>query len=131
MCHDTDARPPLPPIRGGAVDARDLTLTSADGTRFSAHLAVAEHLGGPGIVVIPDIRGLQPFYEDLANRFAEAGVHAIAIDLYARTAGEGHRGPDFDPTPHVTALQAESIAADVAVAADVLQGADGGAAERL
>ena len=46
MCHDTDARPPLPPIRGGAVDARDLTLTSADGTLFSAYLAVAEHPGG-------------------------------------------------------------------------------------
>jgi carboxymethylenebutenolidase len=131
MCHETDARPPLPPIRGGAIDAHDLTLTSTDGTRFSAHLAVAEHPGGPGIVVVPDIRGLHPFYEDLANRFAEAGVHAIAIDLYARTAGEGRRGPDFDPMPHVVALEEDSIAADVAVAVDVLESAQGGSAERL
>ena len=32
MCFDDDARPPLPPIRGGAIDARDVRLTSADGT---------------------------------------------------------------------------------------------------
>ncbi|HEY7738022.1 MAG TPA: dienelactone hydrolase family protein [Candidatus Limnocylindria bacterium] len=131
MCHPTDARPPLPPIRGGAVDARDLTLTSADGTAFAAHLAVAETPGGAGMVVVPDIRGLHPFYEDLANRLAEAGVHAIAIDLYARTAGSGRRGADFDPRPHVVALQPEQIAADVAVAIDTLEAADGGGAERF
>ena len=32
MCFDHDARPPIAPIAGGATDARELTLTSADGT---------------------------------------------------------------------------------------------------
>jgi carboxymethylenebutenolidase len=131
MCHPTDARPPLPPILGGAIDARDLTLTSADGTQLAAHLAVADAPGGPGMVVIPDIRGLHPFYEDLANRLAEAGVHAIAIDQYARTAGSGRRDADFDPSPHVMALQVEQIAADVAAAIDVLQSSEGGSAARV
>jgi carboxymethylenebutenolidase len=131
MCHSVDARPPLPPIRGGAVDARDLVLTSADGTQFAAHLARAAAPGGPGIVVIPDVRGLHPFYEDLAIRLAEAGVHAVAVDLYARTAGPGHRGADFDYTPHVSQARHETISADVGSAAAALRAPDGGAAERV
>ena len=131
MCHPTDAHPPLPPIRGGAVDARELTLASADATALAAYLARAAAFGGPGIVIIPDVRGLHPFYEELARRLAEAGVHAVAIDLYARTAGPGRRGADFDYMPHVSQTRRETIAADVAAAADVLRAADGGAAERV
>jgi carboxymethylenebutenolidase len=131
MCHPADARPPLPPIRGGAVDARDLVLTSADGTQFAAHLARAASPGGPGIVVLPDVRGLHPFYEDLANRLAEAGVHAVAVDLYARTAGAGRRGEDFESRSHVEQTEPRTIAFDVAAAAEALRAADGGSAERV
>jgi carboxymethylenebutenolidase len=131
MCHPTDARPPLPPIRGGVVDAHDLLLTSADGTRFAARLARAASAGGPGVVILPDVRGLHPFYEDLAHRFAEAGVHALAVDLYARTAGPGHRDADFDYMPHVTQTRQATIAADVAAAADALRAPDGGSADRV
>ena len=131
MCVDPGARPPLPPVRGGAVDARDLELTSADGTTFAAHLARAPHAGGAGIVVIPDVRGLHPFYEELARRFAEAGVHAVAVDLYARTAGPGRRGDGFDFVPHVLQTRLDTITADVAAAAAALRMPDGGAAERV
>jgi carboxymethylenebutenolidase len=131
MCHPADARPPLPPIRGGAVDARDLVLTSADGTQFAAYLARAASPGGPGVVVMPDAGGLNSFYEDLARRLAEAGVHAVAIDPYARTAGPGRRGPDFDAMPHVSQTRRETISADVAAAVDALRAPDGGAAERV
>lgn len=131
MCFDADARPPLPPIRGGAVDARDLTLTSRDGTRFAAHAARAEERGGAGIVIIPDVRGLAPYYEELAHRFAEAGVHAVAIDFYARTAGPEKRGSDFEHEPHVSQVTAEGAAADVAAAAAFLRDADGGEATDL
>ena len=61
-----------------AGDAEAVTLTSADGTRVGAYSARAEHTGGPGIVVLPDVRGLHPYFEELALRFAEAGVHAVA-----------------------------------------------------
>jgi len=131
MCHPTDARPPLPPIRGGAVDARDLVLTSADGTQFAGHLARSASPGGPGIVVLPDVRGLHPFYEDLANRLAEAGVHAVAVDLYARTAGPGRRGADFEYRSHVERTEPRTIAFDVAAAADALRQPEGGAADRV
>ena len=43
----------------------------------------------PGIVILPDVRGLHPFYRDLAMRSAEAGMHAVAIAYFGRTAGRG------------------------------------------
>ena len=131
MCFDADSRPPLPPIRGGAVDARSLTLTSRDGTTVRAYAARADRPSGAGIVIIPDVRGLHPYYEDLALRFAEAGVHAVAFDLYSRSAGTGKRGDDFDPMAHMRELTADGLAADVAAAAAFLRSADGGEPERL
>ena len=131
MCFDTDARPPLPPIRGGALDARDLVLSSRDGARVAAHAARAEAPSGAGIIVIPDVRGLHPYYEELTRRFAQAGVHAVAIDLYARTAGTEKRDAGFEYEPHVGQLSAEGLNADVAAAADQLRTPAGGEPDRL
>lgn len=130
MCFDTDARPPLPPIRGGALDAGPITIVSRDGTEVAAFAARAEQPSGAGIVVIPDVRGLHPYYEELAVRFAEAGVHAIAIDLYSRTAGTGRRGEGFEYEPHVGQLQADRLNDDVAAALAHLRSPAGGAPER-
>ena len=121
MCFDADARPPLPPIRGSALDTRDLALTSRDGTAFAAYTATPDKPSGAGIVIIPDVRGLHPYYEELTLRFAEAGVHAIALDLYARTAGGGKRAPDFEYEPHVSQLDPEAVNDDVAAAAAYLR----------
>ncbi len=131
MCFDDDARPPLPPIRGGAIDARDLRLTSADGTDFAAYAALADAPTGAGIVIIPDVRGLHPYYEELTLRFAEAGVHAVAIDFYARTAGAEKRSAGFEYEPHVLALDPAGVDRDVAAAVDFLRSDEGGGAERL
>ena len=38
-------------------------------------------------MILPDVRGLHPFFEELAMRFAERGITAIAIDYFGRTAG--------------------------------------------
>ena len=38
---------------------------------------------------------------ELAERFAEAGHHAVAIDYFGRTAGVGARDEDFEYMPHV------------------------------
>ena len=86
MCVDNDSRPPITPIAGGSAGGRDVTLTSADGTRFMAYAARAARPTGAGMVVIPDVRGLHQYYKDLADRFAEVGVDAVAIDFFARTA---------------------------------------------
>jgi carboxymethylenebutenolidase len=122
MCFDFDARPPdLPPelarrpIAGGA-SAEPLTLRSADGTDFSAALAKAAEGGDPGVVIIPDVRGLYGFYIELSERFREAGHHAIAFDFYGRTAGLGPRGDDFDYMPHRQQVKLDQALEDVAAA---------------
>jgi len=124
MCHRYEALPAVPPIAGAAVDVEDLTLTASDGVEFAAFHARPETAGGPAIVVLPDVRGLFRFYEELAVRFAEAGVEAVAIDYFGRTAGVGKRDAEFDFWPHVRSTSPEGIAADVAAAAAVLRADD-------
>ena len=131
MCFDADARPPLPPIRGSALDAGDVTLTSADGTRVAAYAARAGQPSGVGVVILPDVRGLHPYFEELSLRFAETGVHAVAIDPYSRTAGTSKRGEGFEYEPHVLQLRHESVDSDVAAGIDYLRGPEGGGAERV
>jgi carboxymethylenebutenolidase len=125
MCFEFDALPPLPPadlllkpIAGGA-GAELLELESADGTHFSAALAESPE-GRGGIVILPDVRGLYPFYSDLAERFAEAGYHAVALDYFGRTAGLGPRDEEFEFRPHVEQLQVPQVQADLAAAAKAL-----------
>src|SRR6266545_7219871 len=103
MCYEPTARPPLPPIAGGSglAGSEEVVLEAADGNRFSAFSARTGDAGAPGVVILPDVRGLHPFYRDLAVRFAEAGVHATAIDYFGRTAGPEPRGDHFDYEPHV------------------------------
>ena len=87
MCFDLDSHPPIAPIAGGALDHEDLTLQAADGTAFAAFRARAASPSGAGVLILPDVRGLYSFYEELALRFAEAGIDAVAIDYFGRTAG--------------------------------------------
>ena len=116
MCFDTDSEPPIPRIAGAAVSHEDLTLTSADGTQFSACLATPDEPGSTGVVIYPDVRGLYRFYEELALRFAERGMSAVAIDYFGRTAGVGKRDEDFPYSDHVPLTTAAGIQADVAAA---------------
>ncbi|MFN0096319.1 MAG: dienelactone hydrolase family protein [Dehalococcoidia bacterium] len=126
MCYDINARPPAPPIAGGAADTEDLVLTAADGTKFAAFGARAEKAGGPGMVVLPDVRGLFRFYEELAIRFAETGVHSVAFDYFGRTAGVAKRDADFGFMEHVRKTTQPTIAQDVRAAIDYLKSPAGG-----
>src|SRR4051812_8902991 len=116
MCFDHDSRPPIPAISGAAVSHEDLELGSADGTRFAAFAATPDEPGGTGVVVLPDVRGLYRFYEELALRFAERGLHAIAIDYFGRTAGTAERDDDFPFREHVDQSTPEGIRDDVGAA---------------
>jgi carboxymethylenebutenolidase len=117
MCFDHDSRPPIRPIAGGALDSRDVTLTAADGNRISAFEAKAAEPTGAAIVVLPDVRGLHAYYVELAMRFAENGVDAVATDWFGRTAGLGRRDEDFDYMPHVNQTTWAGMAADIAAGA--------------
>lgn len=117
MCYPPGARPPdvpvdlLPPMTGGA-GGQDVMLSSGDGTKFRAYLAGSSG-GEAGVVIAPDVRGLHPFYEELAERFASAGVHAIAFDYFGRTAGTERRADEFDYMPHVRQTTPERVFADI------------------
>lgn len=126
MCYSDRALPPLPPIGGAATDQGDLRLTSADGARFMAYAARAGAPNGRGMVILPDVRGLFPFYKELAVRFAEAGFEAIAFDYFARTAESDDRSQAFEYGPHVQQTTPEQIAADVRACIDYLASPEGG-----
>jgi carboxymethylenebutenolidase len=112
MCFELDSEPPVPRIAGAAVSHEDLTLSAADGNTLAAFLATPDEQADVGVVVLPDVRGLYRFYEELALRFAERGFAALAIDYFGRTAGTGKRGDDFDYAPHVEQTTPEGLMAD-------------------
>ncbi len=122
MCHGTDSRPPAPPDPGEVAAHGPVVLTSADGTAFSAYAATPVRPREQGVVILPDIRGLHPFYVALAQRFAEAGYHAVAIDYFGRTAGTTPRGDDFEFRPHVDQVDPQNVLADARAALDHLRG---------
>ncbi len=136
MCFDDDSAPPIPPLAGAAVSHEDLVLDAADGNRFAAFLAIPEEELGAGVVILPDVRGLYRFYEELALRFAEAGsaageaararpenravfdgagrgIAALAFDYFGRTAGVEKRPNDWDYMPLVQQLTMEEVQTDV------------------
>ena len=121
MCFELDSLPPIPAIAGAAVSHEDLVLEAGDGNRFAAFAALPDGEAATGIVVLPDVRGLYRFYEELALRFAERGYAAVAIDYFGRSAGVDKRGEDFPYMDHVAQLDAEHVRADAAAAVERLR----------
>jgi carboxymethylenebutenolidase len=121
MCFDLDSAPPIRPLAGQAVEARSLTLHSADGTAFRAFHARPATPTGKAIIILPDTRGMHHYYEELAERFAEIGVDAVAIDYFGRTAGIDARDDQFDYMTHVAQTTWAGISADFKAAAEYLR----------
>jgi carboxymethylenebutenolidase len=116
MCHTDDSRAPEPPRRGPVSEHGSLELISSDGNRFRASSGIPGEAARAGMVILPDVRGLHPYYEDLAVRFAEAGFRTVAIDYFGRTAGVGARNDSFDWKSHFEKTSPEGIAQDVRAA---------------
>jgi carboxymethylenebutenolidase len=131
MCFDLDSRPPIVPIAGGALDSASLTLAAEDGATFAAFRARATEPTGAGMIVLPDVRGLHPYFEELALRFAEHGVDAVAIDYFGRTAGAEPRADDFEYMPHVSQTTWAGLGADIRAAAADLRSPAGGSVRSL
>jgi carboxymethylenebutenolidase len=126
MCFPPGAQPPDIPADlrtiSGSAGGEGVILKSKDGATFRTFVAQARQ-GDAGVVIAPDVRGLHSFYEDLAERFASAGVHAIAVDYFGRTAGTAKRPDDFGFQEHVTVARQrpDLIQADVAAASTELK----------
>ena len=123
MCFELDSVPPIPAISGAAVSHEDLVLEAEDGNRFAAFAALPDEPSRVGVVILPDVRGLYRFYEELALRFAERGYAAAAFDYFGRTAGVAKRDDDFPYMDHVAQTTPAGIQADVGTAAAHLRGA--------
>jgi carboxymethylenebutenolidase len=126
MCFETDSLPPILRQRLMAAIATPLTLTSADSTPFAAFLARPERPSGAGVIVLPDMRGLHRFYEQLAVCLAEQGHAALAIDYYGRTAGAKSRAEGFPFMEHIFQVTRKTLEDDIAAAISHLRAPDGG-----
>jgi carboxymethylenebutenolidase len=116
MCFELDSSPPVQAIRGAAVSHDELVLEARDGNRFAAFAATPDEPSRTGVVVLPDVRGLYRFYEELALRFAELGHAAVAIDYFGRTAGVSRRGDEFPFAEHVATTTGDGVQSDVGAA---------------
>lgn len=128
MCYDDNARPPIPQGQNGTARGEDIVLTAADGNKFSAFVAQPSKPTGPQILIYPDVRGLHQFYKELALRFAEVGVAAIAMDYFGRTAGLTARDDSFEYMPHVQQLRLPTVFADAKAALSHLNSVTGSSA---
>src|SRR5258707_52711 len=113
MCYDDQARPPAPPGTSVPAQGADIVLTASDGKRFAAYAAFPANPSGAQVIIYPDVRGLHQFYKELALRFAEAGITALALDYFGRTAGLTSRDESFDHKPHVQEIRIPTFSQDV------------------
>src|SRR5262245_40811689 len=134
MCFDLDSAPPVAVLDGAPVDSDTLVLEAPDGNRLQAFAAVPREVvedGRAGVVVLPDVRGLYRFYEEVARRLAERGYAAVAIDYFGRSAGVDRRDDDFPYMEHVPRTTPEGVRADVAAAVAHLRSPAGGGCETV
>lgn len=122
MCHGKENRAPSPPGAGQVAEHGPLELATVQGRRLCAYQAFPAAPNGANVVILPDVRGLHPFYEDLTQRFAEGGFASVAIDYYGRTAGTDIRSPSFNWRDHLPRVRPEHVEADVAAAVSMLRG---------
>jgi carboxymethylenebutenolidase len=116
MCYDDHARPPVPPGEAGMTTGEQLVLTASDSNRFHAYAAFPVGQTHTAVVIYPDVRGLHQFYKELATRFAEVGIAAVAVDYFGRTAGLTGREEGFEYGPHVQQIRLGTFTLDVQAA---------------
>jgi carboxymethylenebutenolidase len=117
MCFDRESSPPILAGDRPIGTSGPLVLESADGTRFAAYEAAPEGDSAATVLVLPDVRGLHPYYEELTCRFTQHGFRALAIDYFGRTAGSsGGRPENFPYHEHMERVAYDQVRADVSAA---------------
>jgi carboxymethylenebutenolidase len=127
MCFDRNASPPI--LAGDHAIGRSgrLTLRSSDGTQFGAFEAAPDGDAEATVLILPDVRGLHPYYEELACRFAQHGYRSLAIDYFGRTAPPPQdRHGDFEYHEHVDRVRQAEVQADVTAAVEHLRSTGSG-----
>jgi carboxymethylenebutenolidase len=127
MCYDEAARPPDPPGAKGAARGEEIALTAVDGNRIAAYAAHPELSARAQVAIFGDAGGLRPFYKELALRFAEVGIEAVAIDYYGRSVAHTIRDDSFVFMPHLEQLKVQELFLDAQAALAYLRRDAGGA----
>jgi carboxymethylenebutenolidase len=79
VCHpEVPAGAPIPDVR-----VEDAAIPVEDGP-MAALLALPERVPAPGILIINDVFGRSPFYDQLARRLAQAGFVAVTPEYFFR-----------------------------------------------
>jgi carboxymethylenebutenolidase len=117
------------------VTMERVELKVGDGTTMFAHVARPEKAAanGPGMLVFQEAFGVNDHIRDIARRFADLGMTAIAPELYHRTGtGLELKYGDMDNVkPHSSAVTVEGLEADVKAAYGWLRNDAQAAAERI
>ena len=109
-----------------AMEQSDLTSAELsfdrDGDTIRGYAAWPSGAGPfPGLVLIPDVRGLADHYRNVARRFAGEGFFTFAVDLYSREGAPDL--PDMEAVFRcIRALPDRRVLADLAGAVDFLAG---------
>lgn len=80
MCHPEVTMGQSPP----EVAREEVSIPVASEEEMPAILARPEAEQAPAVLVVPDIFGRSPFYEDLAARLASAGFEALVPEYFFR-----------------------------------------------
>jgi carboxymethylenebutenolidase len=121
MCVPADAELPDLGLDGPLTRGAITVLPTQDGAEFATYTVEAPQPNGTGILLIPDVRGLFPFYERLAEAFASQGFTTVAMDFYGREMGTERRPDDWDPWPVLEQKTADQMHDDAEVAAEHLR----------
>jgi carboxymethylenebutenolidase len=121
MCFDDDSHPPMPLSHNSTAHGEDVTITAEDGSRIAGYLATPGEPARAQVVILPDARGLHDFYKELALRFADAGMRALAFDYFARTAESQDRTEPFDYMAHIQQMTPATFGLDLDAAVDAIR----------
>jgi carboxymethylenebutenolidase len=105
------------------VQTGEQSIDTANGP-MRVYEAVPDTPPTAAVVVIQEAFGVNPHIEDVTRRFADAGYHAVAPDMFHRTGGGIVDYGDFGAViPHFVGIGDDNaILADVDVTLDYLRG---------
>jgi carboxymethylenebutenolidase len=112
-------------VEGSQAAAVEAIILDVEGVKVEALHARPAGVPLGGVVVVPDIGGVRPLYEDLCRRLATHGLAVCAVETFSRVAAGS--GPlDLDARrARAGELYDDLVLEDLAEAADHLAAADG------
>jgi carboxymethylenebutenolidase len=95
------------------MTARDVTLSTPDGP-MRVYEAVPDAGANTAVIVIPEAFGLNGHIEDITDRVAAAGHHAVGLDIFHRSGGGTAPYDDFEKVlPLFEGLTDEGLLDDI------------------